>query len=122
GRRMEAAFGAAPAGPTIIIGADTPGLRARYIRRAFDALAGHDAVFGPSDDGGYWLIGLARRRAAPGLFRDVRWSSAHALEDTIASLPRAFSVSRIERFRDLDDAEDLKALGFRSFLRSTAQT
>lgn len=121
GDRMRAAFAAAPAGPVVIIGADAPALRARHIRRAFDALAGHDAVFGPSEDGGYWLIGLARRRAAPGLFRDVRWSSAHALEDTIASLPKGFRMVCIDRLRDLDDAGDLGALGARSFLRSPAR-
>lgn len=121
GERMQAAFDAAPPGPAIIIGADAPGVRPGHIRRAFDALARHDAVFGPSDDGGYWLIGLARRRRAGGLFKAVRWSSAHALEDTISGLPRGFRVGGVERLRDLDDIDDLKALGSRAFFRSLAR-
>ncbi len=121
GRRMKAAMGGAPKGPVIIIGADAPGVRARHIRKAFDALGSHDAVFGPATDGGYFLIGLARRRAAPDLFRAVRWSSGHALADTVASLPRSFKTARIDTLRDLDDAEDLTALGPRAFLRSLAR-
>jgi hypothetical protein len=120
GARMSAAFDVAPAGPAIIIGADAPGMRARHIRGAFRALAGADAVFGPSDDGGYWLVGLARRRAAPHLFRDVRWSSRHTLKDSVKSLPASFRSASVNRLRDIDDGADLKALGKRAFMRSLA--
>lgn len=121
GERMRRAFDAAPPGPAIIIGADAPGARRRHIAAAFRALAGADAVFGPADDGGYWLIGLARRRAAPDLFNGVRWSSAQALKDTLASLPQGFRVSFIDPLRDIDDARDLEALGARAFMRSIAR-
>ncbi|HNS85429.1 MAG TPA: TIGR04282 family arsenosugar biosynthesis glycosyltransferase [Parvularculaceae bacterium] len=121
GRRMADVFARAPRGPAIIIGADAPGVRAVHIRKAFGALAGHDAVFGPATDGGYWLIGLAGRRAASGLFDGVRWSSEHALADTIGGLPAGFGVAMIDRLRDMDDACDLKSLGARAFFRSLAR-
>ncbi|MCA8888252.1 MAG: TIGR04282 family arsenosugar biosynthesis glycosyltransferase [Parvularculaceae bacterium] len=122
GARMAAAFALAPPGPVVIIGADAPGVSARHIRAAFAALAGCDAVFGPAEDGGYWLIGLSRRRAVPrllggGLFKNVRWSSPHALADTLAGLPARFRVAMIERLRDLDDGEDFAALGARALRR-----
>ena len=41
---------------------------------AADALADHDAVFGPALDGGYTLVGL--RRATPALFDAMPWSTA----------------------------------------------
>lgn len=111
GARMKAAFNAAPKGPVVIIGADAPGMRAAHLRAAFEALGRADAVFGPALDGGYWLIGLARRRPAPGLFQNVRWSSSHALADTLASLPKSYTVDYLPALRDLDNAEDLRALG-----------
>ncbi len=111
GERMKTAMRAAPSGPVVVIGADAPGLRAAHIRRAFVALGHGDAVFGPAEDGGYWLIGLARRRPAPKLFADVRWSSPHALADTLAGLPPGFRTAFLPTLRDLDEAADLKAIG-----------
>jgi rSAM/selenodomain-associated transferase 1 len=111
GARMAAAMRAVAAGPVVIIGADAPGLRARRIADAFAALGSADAVFGPAEDGGYWLIGLARRRPAPRLFDGVRWSSSHALADSIASLPPSFATAFLPVLRDIDDAKDLRAHG-----------
>lgn len=109
GERMTAAMRAVSAGPVIIIGADAPGLRTRHIRRAFAALGRADAVFGPAADGGYWLVGLARRRSAPALFQNVRWSSEYALSDTLAGLPSIFQTEFLEPLCDVDSLADLKA-------------
>lgn len=117
GPRMKGAF-AAFDGPTIIIGADAPGVRTRHVRQAFRALGRHDAVFGPAADGGYWLIGLSGRRSAPALFEGVRWSSEHALADTLKTLPANFSVAYLETLQDIDEAKDLGALGPLSTARS----
>lgn len=111
GERMAAAIDAVSGGPTVIIGADAPGLRAAHIKEAFKALGAADAVFGPAEDGGYWLIGLARRRRAPDLFKDVRWSSPHALGDTIVSLPPSFRVAYLPVLHDVDDAAGLAKAG-----------
>lgn len=114
GARMRHAFNIAPPGPVVIIGADAPGLRARHLREAFAVLKGADVVFGPAEDGGYWLIGLSRRRATPGLFNGVRWSTKHALADTIKTLPSQFRIQYLERLRDIDTAHDLSAMGPRA--------
>ena len=93
-----------------MIGADIPGITRNRIAGAFGALGSHDAVVGPATDGGYWLIGLSRRRnVPPGLFRDVRWSTDHALSDTIANLPD-HSIARVATLRDVDTIADLRAL------------
>ncbi|MEO1135097.1 MAG: TIGR04282 family arsenosugar biosynthesis glycosyltransferase [Pseudomonadota bacterium] len=110
GRRMGKVFAEAPPGPALIIGADAPGLRTRHLHAAFLALQGADAVFGPAEDGGYWLIGLARGKPAPRLFDNVRWSSEHALTDTLKTLPEDFAIRMLERLRDVDEAEDLHSL------------
>lgn len=109
GARMARAFGRLPPGPAIIVGSDMPDLDADQINRAFRALGGADAVFGPATDGGYWLIGLARRRPPPrGLFRGVRWSTEHALADTLASLPGHFRIALLEHCADIDDGADYR--------------
>ncbi len=103
GRRMARVFRTWPRGPVILIGADIPEITATHIIRAFRALGSADAVFGPARDGGYWLVGLRRGPALPGIFRDVRWSTRHALADTLANL-EGRRVARIDRLDDIDDA------------------
>jgi uncharacterized protein len=39
------------------------------------------------------------------LFERVRWSSSHALADTLAALPRRITVGFVERLEDVDDAD-----------------
>lgn len=118
GERLKAAIDAAPPGPVVVIGADAPGFRARHVREAFAALGAHDAVFGPAADGGFWLIGLARRRRAPKLLAGVRWSTKHALKDAMKSLPKSFRVARLAMLADIDEADDL---GRAPLLRSPAR-
>ncbi len=107
GDRMARMLRGAPAGPVCVIGADIPGINRAEIAKAFHALGGHDAVFGPAPDGGYWLIGLKRARAVPpGLFDGVRWSSEHALADTIATLPD-HRIAQVATLQDVDTIDDL---------------
>ncbi len=102
GQRMARVFRRWPPGPVAIIGADIPDITAAHVWRAFRALGNADAVFGPARDGGYWLVGLRRGPALPLLFADVRWSTAHALADTRASL-RRHRVALVDRLDDIDD-------------------
>jgi hypothetical protein len=107
GQRMARPLKILPPGPVVIVGSDIPGLGAGHVARAFTALGRHDLVFGPAEDGGYWLVGARRRPPPPPeLFRAVRWSSAHALEDTLANLGPRFSVAFVERLSDVDNAAD----------------
>ncbi|MGY3438172.1 MULTISPECIES: TIGR04282 family arsenosugar biosynthesis glycosyltransferase [unclassified Marinovum] len=107
GQRMARAFRSLPPGPACIIGGDIPGITPAHIARAFQTLGPHDATFGPAPDGGYWLIGLRHPARAPaGFLHDVRWSTEHALADSIATLPGA-RVARTDTLADIDTAADL---------------
>lgn len=107
GARMGRLLRGLPPGPVSIIGADIPGVRRHHIARAFAALGHHAAVFGPAPDGGYWLVGMKRIAPPPAtLFEVVRWSSRHALGDSIASLKGA-EVALIDTLADVDNAADL---------------
>lgn len=108
--RMLAAASGQQRGPACLIGADIPGITRAHIARAFATLGNHDAVFGPADDGGYWLVGLKHpQRQPPGFMGDVRWSTEHALADTLATLP-GYRVTLTDRLRDVDTGADLLAL------------
>lgn len=110
GARMTRALSAAPPGPAAVIGSDIPGVTRAHLSRAFRLLRNHDAVFGPSPDGGYWLVGLKRLKPYGGAFEGVRWSSAHALHDSVAALPRSFCIAYADSLRDVDTAADLRRL------------
>ncbi len=108
GRRMARAFERLPAGPALLVGSDIPAVTAHHIWAGFRALGRSDAVFGPALDGGYWLVGFRRRPLPRGSFAGVRWSSRHALADTLASLPRGMRVSLLETLDDVDDAQSYR--------------
>lgn len=106
GNRMLSALRRYASGPTVLIGSDIPGIEPHHIEAAFDALGRHDAVFGPSEDGGYWLVGFSPLyRGDP--FGKVRWSSATALEDTVAGFPPNALIASVSRMRDVDRGTDL---------------
>ncbi len=92
-------------GRVCIIGSDIPGISRAHIARAFKSLAASDVVFGPAPDGGFWLVGM---RAPPAcLFKDVRWSSEHALADSIASLGQK-RIAFTDTLQDVDTIHDLR--------------
>jgi uncharacterized protein len=104
GARMQRIFDRGPAGPMLIVGTDVPGIRLAHIAEAFRLLGRHDAVLGPATDGGYWLVGLGRYPRVLRPFANVRWSSPHALADTLANL-KGHAVAFVATLRDVDDAE-----------------
>ncbi len=107
GRRMGRVLRDMPAGPVVIVGSDIPGLEPGHVASAFAALGRAEVVFGPARDGGYWLVGARRRPRTPDLFRAVRWSTPHALADTLANLPANCSVARLQVLDDIDDGAAL---------------
>ncbi len=110
GARMVRAMRAAPPGPVCVIGADVPGITRAAIWRAFRALGSAEAVFGPADDGGYWLVGLAQSsRLMAGLLADVRWSTPDALAESVASL-NGRTVAYVDQLADVDRAADLRRM------------
>jgi rSAM/selenodomain-associated transferase 1 len=109
GQRMGRALGRFRR--AVLVGSDIPGLRRTDIAAAFRALGRADAVFGPAEDGGYWLVGLGPRRPAHP-FAAVRWSSEHALGDTLANF-QGRRIALLRTLRDVDTADDLRAARMR---------
>lgn len=86
----------------VLMGCDIPHANAQDVTEAFRHLGTVDAVFGPAHDGGYWLIALGPRRPAD-LFGKSRWSTPHALADTL----RQFQHHRVAFIRTLRDVDTL---------------
>lgn len=91
-------------GPVIVIGTDCPQVTATDIAEGFEALRQNAAVFGPADDGGFWLMG-ANAPLKPSVFDEVRWSHEDTLSDIKARIDGEIAVLRV-----LTDVDDLKAL------------
>lgn len=112
GGRMTGAFaGCAARGyrRTVIVGSDLPELDASRVGEAFEALSRHDLVLGPSEDGGYYLIG--RTGADPDLFAGVAWSTASVFERTAANARQAgFTLAELAPARDIDTVAEVRDL------------
>ena len=91
-----------------IIDSDTPDLPCATIEDSFHSLlaGGTEAVFGPCDDGGYYLVGM--RRPHPELFRDIPWSTDAVLDITLKKAENLGIKTRLlPVWNDLDTFEDL---------------
>jgi uncharacterized protein len=93
----------------VIIGSDSPDLPRALIKDAFDYLEQDDngVVVGPSEDGGYYLVGMTRLHRQ--LFRGISWSSDRVLGETLKMAGGAgITVSLLPIWRDVDTAADLE--------------
>jgi rSAM/selenodomain-associated transferase 1 len=102
----------------VLVGNDSPTLPLPFIKQAFDELESADVVIGPSTDGGYYLIGCARRatqslprRLVPSLFERIRWSTSMVLADTMAILrDRDWRLALLPPWYDVDTLDDWRML------------
>lgn len=104
--RLNKGLREAPPGPVLFIGADAPDLSPALLRRAISSLQRHNAVFGPADDGGFWLFGLNKTSQTRSPFENCRWSSEHALQDVMNNLPTSSKIGYLPQRIDIDTAED----------------
>lgn len=98
------------ASKAVLIGTDVPHLSPDAVNDAFIKLDDYDLVFGPAEDGGYYLVG-ARERLPVGLFKNVNWSSPETLAQTLErARDIGASAARIQEYFDVDTPEDLERL------------
>lgn len=93
----------------LVAGTDVPAVDAAYVTAAVAALATHDVVFGPAEDGGYGLVGARRqaRRGLARLFEDVPWGSDRVLDITLTRARESgLSVALLEPVWDVDTVDD----------------
>src|SRR6478672_268406 len=94
---------------TIAFNSDSPHLPRSVLEDAFETLAAHDVVVGPTHDGGYYLVGA--KAFHPTLFASDGMGTSRALERLLArARALELSVSFADRFYDIDIADDLSRL------------
>ncbi|MCI0402941.1 MAG: TIGR04282 family arsenosugar biosynthesis glycosyltransferase [Acidobacteria bacterium] len=93
----------------IALGADAPGIPLARLEAARRELRRNDAVLGPCQDGGFYLLGL--RRCPRGLLAGLPWSRRDTFAHTLARLrERRISTRVLEPYFDLDHVKDLARL------------
>lgn len=113
GEKMQAIvaqhFSNQAAKPLLIMGTDCPLLSPGHLQQAAAALADHDAVLIPAEDGGYVLIGL--RRPVLAVFENVSWSTPQVLQQTRQQLRLAgASWHEMAPLWDIDEPADWQRL------------
>jgi rSAM/selenodomain-associated transferase 1 len=98
-------------GPVVVIGSDVPSLPASVLEQAVGTLQDSrvDGVIGPSEDGGYYLIGL--REPSPALFSGIAWSTPKVFEQTMTRARRQrLRMTTLAGCWDVDTPQDLERL------------
>ena len=88
-----------------IVGSDLFELEVSDIHDAFQALETHDLVFGPAEDGGYYLMGMSALHSEA--FKDKAWSTELVLKETLKDL-KSNSFQLLKEKNDIDIVDDLK--------------
>ena len=95
----------------LLIGTDIPIITGEIILRAYEMLESSDCVLGPSEDGGYYLIGFREDSFETGCFENIKWSTSDVYDDTLKILnKRSKKVYNLPRLNDIDTMDDLKEL------------
>lgn len=118
GERMVTAFLEAFAGGyrrVILIGSDFPDLPQSFLEESLGALKTHDAVIGPSMDGGYYLIGFRHETFFHQAFEGMQWGTEEVFRETLYILKDYRKrVYLLPVWNDIDTIEDLRQLVERS--------
>ncbi|MDO4312161.1 MAG: TIGR04283 family arsenosugar biosynthesis glycosyltransferase [Eubacteriales bacterium] len=98
----------------VLIGTDIPEIRGSDLRQAFTILEDKDVVFGPTADGGYYLVGMKK------LHSEVFAGQSYGHGSVLTNTMRAFAetgirTGSIRMLHDLDTREDL--CGYRERMR-----
>lgn len=90
----------------VLIGTDCYELETSDIQKAFADLEHHDAVVGPAEDGGYYLIGLSKM--VPNLFHNKSWSTEKLLGETKNEIQNlGLTHTELRTLNDVDQKSDL---------------
>ena len=91
----------------VLIGSDCPTLTNEILEQAFTELNTSDLVFGPSEDGGYYLIGMSSYN--PEVLDEIDWSTEKVMEQTEAKArDNGIKLTKLKYLNDIDTEQDWK--------------
>ena len=113
GKRMSNAFKALfeqGFNKVLIIGSDCYQLQVENLKEAIGILDQHDAVIGPTVDGGYYLLGMTAY--IPEVFLEKQWSTDNVCVKTVLDFKdMGLKFSVLDKLYDVDEAADLESNG-----------
>ena len=90
------------------IGADLDQMDGETIEQAHQLLASNDFVFGPAEDGGYYLIGINGEKGTY-VFDNKPWSTSDLLKVTLEEIDsKNDTYTLLDTRNDIDQIEDLQ--------------
>lgn len=95
-------YGLSEGDRVVVVGTDAPTMPVEFVGLAMELLDEADVVLGPATDGGYYLVGAARR--VPPIFDGIDWSSERVLAQTVARMGEA-RLALLPPWYDVDTAE-----------------
>jgi uncharacterized protein len=120
GDRMAQAFEPAFSGgaaKVVAVVADTPGLEAPILKKAYEMLDHAQVVAGPSDDGGYYLLGLDAPH--PELFQGIPWGTPQVLEHTFTLASKhSLHMERLPALTDIADPREVVMMRMKGVLQA----
>lgn len=97
------------ASKVVLVGSDSPNLPPEFVDQAFDELDRQPIVIGPTDDGGYYLIGM--NRPVTQVFDCIQWSTPQVLTQTLQRLDQlGCGFGLLTPWFDVDTRDDLRRL------------
>ena len=94
-----------------LIGTDIPEIDSCLLNRGFKELGKHDAVIGPANDGGYYLIGFNKVSLIKEIFKNIPWSTAEVFRKTLEIFKKnKISSGILPAKTDIDTIKDLRTL------------
>ncbi|MCB0399102.1 MAG: TIGR04282 family arsenosugar biosynthesis glycosyltransferase [Winogradskyella sp.] len=95
----------------VLIGSDLPNINSKHIENGITALEENDVVFGPAEDGGYYLVGMSKLYQS--IFQNKPWSQPNLLNLTLQELHKDnVKVTTLDTLNDIDTYDDLVASDF----------
>lgn len=91
----------------VLVGSDIPSLDVDTVLQAFSCLSECDVVIGPTDDGGYYLIGMKSSQAR--LFENIHWSTDQVLQQSLQQARRlGLQIKQLKVLFDIDTYRDVE--------------
>ncbi|GBD98261.1 2-phospho-L-lactate guanylyltransferase [bacterium BMS3Abin07] len=96
---------------TVLVGVDIPGLSRDVVRSALALLADNEIVFGPAQDGGYYLVGVKKRIHE--IFTGIQWSTGDTLKQSVEKARHyGYSMALTKTLSDIDTIGDVIKSGY----------
>lgn len=92
----------------VLIGSDIPSLQPEDIKKAYKSLEDNDICLGPTNDGGYYLVGM-KKKYKDIFSNNLKWGNKSVFEATVSIANNlGLTVGLTTKLNDIDEKEDIE--------------